>query len=512
VPTITLRRNTRASALRGLHLSDILLHPGTWAALALATGLGLGAMARRFQLRYFKLVIAALFVLTALRSPTHIGMGLFLIVFSYPAAVWVGDTNMVLILFMLALWLGRVALKYEPAPRRTYLDWAIFFYLSTLILTLVHVQSAADLSSSWISLRHLAAPIGMYYLLVNCIRDERRLLFITEMFLLGITTVFFGLFMQRFFPGWSWLPRGYLSTISGAGVFKVGPGAIRLGGVYTHALLADATAIALVLRIYLASYYRHKRWMRVYHWFFALLSAYVLSLTGNRGGLLLLVGGVAYYLWIFRRQYSLGRILFGTALFIMLLVGSEYVLFRFESEGSLLGRVMRTQIVRGLPESRVAAWNDIWPQIKESPWIGHGLVYQLGSMSPGHRRSWPHNAYLFYAYSCGLIGLLTYLVVCWRAFFRTWVGHGLSVRDVSLARGLTAVYHVSALQFLAGQMRTDHQRGDVYVYVMWIIFALGILSRELWEQERRARPGSIGNPPPQAWEGLPHRRQGIDEA
>ncbi len=512
MPTTALKRSIRLSALRDLRLSEILLHPITWAAVAVATGWGLGAMTKRFQLRYFKLVIGVLFALAALRLPTHIGVGLFLIIFSYPTMLWIGDTNMILVLFLLALWLGRVTLRYDPAPRRTHLDWAILFYLSTLVLALVHVQNATQLSRSWIVLRHLAAPIGMYFLLVNSLRDERRLLVVTEMFLLGVTSVFFSVFMQRHFPGLSWLPSGYLSTVSGARLFEVGPGAIRLGGVYTHALLADATAIAFVLRIYLASYYRHKRIMQVYHWVFALLSAYVLSLTGNRGGLLLLVGGVIYYLWLFRRQYSPARVFAGTALFFLLLVGSEYLLFRFETEGSLLGRMVRTQIVRGIPETRVVSWGDIWAKIMESPLIGHGLIYRLGEVLQGSMRLWPHNAFLFYLYIGGVIGLLAYLIVCGRVISRTWVGHGMSVRGVPLARGLAAVYHVGALQFLAGQMRTDHQRGDVYVYLMWAVFALGMAARAIWEDERRALPGAAGGPPLPGARDLPPRRPGIGAA
>jgi len=494
VPTTTLKRAHRASALRGLRLSEILLHPITWASLAVAIGLGLGAMTQRFQLRYFKLVIGALFALAALRFPTHIGLGLFLVIFSYPTMLWIGDTNMILVLFLLALWLGRVVLRYELPPRRTHLDWAVLVYLAVLVLALGHVQSAADLSRSWVVLRHLLAPIGMYFLLVNCIRDERRLLVVTEMFLIGVTSVFFSVLMQRHFPGLSWLPRGYLSTVSGARLFEVGPGAIRLGGVYTHALLADATAIAFVLRLYLASYYRHNRVMQIYHWVFALLSAYVLSLTGNRGGLLILVGGVVYYLWLFRRQYSFGRVLMGTALFLILLVGSEYLLFRFETEGSLLGRMLRTQIVRGIPETRVVSWGDIWAKIMESPWIGHGLIYRLGEVLQGSMRLWPHNAFLFYLYIGGALGLLAYLIVCWRVISRTWVGQGMSVNGVSLARGLTAVYHVAALQFLAGQMRTDHQRGDVYVYLMWVVFSLGMAAREIWEGQRQSVPKAMTGP------------------
>lgn len=490
--TETLTRPAPARGLPGRKLRGLLLHPGLWAAVAAAIGLGMGLMVERFRLRYFKLIIGALFALAVLRLPTYLGVGLFLVVCSYPASLWIGDTNLAFILFLLVVWLVRVALGREEQPTRTYLDWAILFYIGALALSLVHVESGRELGDSWVVLRHILTPIGMYFLIVNAGRSERRLLVLTEAFLFGVTTVFFSVFMQRYYPGLSWLPRGYLGSPSGARLFGTQAGAIRLGGVYTHALLSDVTAIAFVIRIYLAAYYRRNAWMRAYHWFFALLSAYVLSMTGNRGGLLVLLGGMAIYLWTFRRQYTLTRVVAGAALVAVALVGSEFLLFRFQTEGSLLGRLFRTQLVRGIPETRLGAWDFVWNRIAESPWIGHGPVYPIGETIQGVRANWPHNAYFYYLYTAGVVGLLAFLVICWRVVRHTRAGHGFAVRDISLARGLTAVFHVSVLQFLAGQMRTDHQRRDLYVYVMWTVFALAILAREVWDSERSGASSPAG--------------------
>ena len=484
--TETLSRAAAPRGLPGRRLRDIVLHPAAWAILAGSIGLGLGLMVEQFRLRYFKLVVGGLFALAVLRLPMHIGAGLFLVAYSYPASLWIGDTNVAFVLFLGVVWLGRVALRHEPPPQRTCLDWPILFYIAALALTLVHVESTRQLQRSWIELRHILTPLGMYYVIINCGRSERRLLFLTEAFLFGVTTVFFSVFMQRYYPGLSWLPRGYLGAMSAARIFETEAGAIRLGGVYTHALLADVTGIAFMIRMYLASYYRHHTWMRIYHWTFALLSAYVLSLTGNRGGLLLLMGGMAYFLWIFRRQFSLPRIVMGAALVAVALVGSEYLLFRFETEGSLLGRLFRTQLVRGIPETRLSAWSFIWDRIAESPWTGHGAIYPIGQTIQGVRANWPHNAYLYYLYMNGIVGLLAFLALCWVLLRRTWAGQGLAIRSVSLARGLSAVFHVAILQFLVGQLRTDHQRKDLYVYVMWAVFALGILARDVWARERPA--------------------------
>ncbi len=491
MPTDTLRDEIRRPARRRRSLYGLLLHPAVWAVGAAVIGLGLGVLVDRFRVRYFKLIVGALFALAALRSPTYIGIGLFLIIYSYPSALWIGDTNFALLVFLAVVWMGRVVMRYDPAPRRTYLDWAVLFYIGTLCFAFVHVETSQELRWSWKLLQHLVTPILMYYIVVNAARDERRMLFLTEMFLLGLGTVFLSVMLQRHFPGLSWLPRGYLTALGARGLFAT-EAVARIGGVYTHALLSDATAIAFLLRIYLAVYYKHNRFMRYYHYAFALLSVYVLSLTGNRGGLLLLMGGLLYFLWIFRRQFTPFRVLVGGIVLALLFVGSEYILFEFQGEGSLLGRLFRTQLVRGIPDTRVKAWNYIWDQIAASPWIGHGLVYRIGTEVEGLNPVWPHCAYFFYLQLTGVIGLTAFLIICWRVLRRTWVGHNFAIYSVPLSRGLTAVFHVGFLQFLAGQVRTDHQRTDLFVYVMWAIIALGIMCREVWERERTGagRPGA----------------------
>ncbi len=52
---------------------------------------------------------------------------------------------------------------------------------------------------------------------------------------------------------------------------------------------------------------------------------------------------------------------------------------------------------------------------------------------------------------------------------------------------MAALMHIAIIQYMVGQLRTDHQRANVSVLFMWILFALGILARDIWEERKRTR-------------------------
>jgi O-antigen ligase len=175
---------------------------------------------------------------------------------------------------------------------------------------------------------------------------------------------------------------------------------------------------------------------------------------------------------VFRREFSWKRVFIGLIAFLGLMLIGEKTLGRFEGNITLLTRVAGTYIERGIPDTRRVAWTYVWDRIMERPILGHG----------------PHNAFLFYFFSIGLVGLPTYLYLVWRVLRRTWDRGGFRIGEAPFSRGMMAVCHVGVVQFLIGQLRTDHQRGDVYIFFMWILFALGILASEVWRASGDAGP------------------------
>ncbi|MBD3236971.1 MAG: hypothetical protein GF330_09725 [Candidatus Eisenbacteria bacterium] len=482
---IRLRAHVSDAELRGRRLQDWLLHPLFWLGVALLAGLYVGMHMTALGPRYSKLVIGVVFLIVLFRFRPHVGVGLMLVLYAFPARIWIGDTNFIFTIFVLIAWLVRVAMRQEPAPRGTYLDWAVLAYVFVHILSLVNVEDQFVMGKSLLALRHLFVPILFYFVMVNVGRSERRLVFFAEMFTISMVIVFFAAFAERFFPQVRFLPSWMLTAFGSQDIFAEG-GKGRVGGLFTHAMLGDATAIAFIVQIYLAIRYRHKPWARAYHWLLALVALYVVSLTRNRGSLLVLMAGSAYFLFIFNRELNWRRVLMGTIVGLALLYFGEVTLARFEGDIGLLGRLAGTYFERGIPDTRVGVWTGIWSFLVERPILGHGPYFSLRYGPLGLSVHWPHNTFLFYWFTTGILGLIAFVVIVLRVFKRTWVGRGLDVCRTPLSRGLTAVFHIAAVQFMLGQLRSDHQRGDVFVFLMWIIFAFGVMARQVWEERKRA--------------------------
>lgn len=448
------------------------------------------AIAQQYQvvnIRLVKLLIALGFFVVAVRFPTYISVGIFFVLYTTPTAVVLGNTNFIFITMLAGVWLVKSVMGLEGGPRRTALDWAILAYLLAHLISCVNVRTTPQLWGTLDKLRHLIWPIILFYMIVALGRNRNRLMLLAQMLTLSMLWVCFTALMQRFFPDVRYLPDWYLSVLR-AGYLFSGDEA-RVGGIFrTHALLADTAAVIAVLQAYLAIHFRQRPWIRAYHWFVMAICVYTISLSGNRGGLILLLFGSLYFLIVFYREINWKRLLVGLLILAAILQFGEMSLAGFEGDPTLLVRMAETRIERGVPDTRKVVWSWVWERIKERPLIGHGPYYNILEERVGGRGMWPHNAFLFYFFTIGLLGLPAFLFLCWKVTKRTFSGWGLRIGEMSFPRGMAAVLHIGILQFLLGQMRTDHQRADVFVYFMWILFGLGILARDLADRDERERP------------------------
>lgn len=480
------RERVSDAELRGQRIQDWLRHPLLWIVVAAALGVFFGSQVAGVSQRYAKLAVALAYVFVLLRYPTVIGAGVFLLLYAFPAAIWIGNTNFIFTTFLAVAWLVRGGLGRERV-RGTYLDLAILAYLAAHLLSLVNVETPTQFSQSLLALRHLFIPIVFYYVLVNVGRSEEKLRFLVRVFTVSAVLIYATAFLQRFAPGVAFLPRWYVSVLGSRDIFD--PTVQRIGGVMTHALLGDLAAFTCLLQVYLAVRAKGQPLWRAAHWLMAAVSVYVVSLTGNRGALIALGVGAIYFLWIFRREVTWLRVFLGILAFLGLLLIGEKTLGRFQGNITLLTRMASTYVERGIPDTRRAAWQYVWDRILEKPILGHGPFYSLEATAPGQKPIWPHNAYLFYFFSVGLVGLPAFLYLVWRVLRRTWDRGGFRIGEAPFARGVMAVFHIGFVQFLIGQLRTDHQRGDVYIYFMWVLIALGVLASEVLREtpETRAR-------------------------
>lgn len=459
-----------------------------WFLLLLAVAVGVFAaqlVLGTIPPRWVKATVGFVFLLALFRLPLYGVVALFLIAFPFPTFIFLGNSNVIFVLMLLIAWAIRVRLGLEPSPPRTYLDWACWLYIAVHIISLVNVDSGENLRNGLFQIQFLSAAVGLYFLVSKTIHNERQLriafqaLAVTSL-LVAVTGV-----MEYFVPKLELIPDWFIAP--GPHGKRFGEGG-RVGGVFRfHGLLADFCAMMFVLQAYM--FIRSKNIAaRGFYLLLMLSGLFLLFVTANRGGFIIWVAGLLTMLWIGRGGLTTRRVM--VALPILLLVGVmlEAVVTRYGRVITLFWRLATTQLERGVPENRVEVWSAVLREIPNHLWIGHGPFYDLQGGGTAMGRWWPHNAYLMYLWTTGVIGLAVFLWILFKVFWKSRPGSRLRLGEVPFARGALVVAHVQILQFMLAQIRDEHQRGNVYVYLMWIYFGLAVAAERIWKNERRKPP------------------------
>jgi O-antigen ligase len=219
---------------------------------------------------------------------------------------------------------------------------------------------------------------------------------------------------------------------------------------------------------------------RVLYTLALLLDIFALVSTANRGGLIGLVFCVAYLLWLTRREFRIVR--YTLMFFAVITIFPAFDLFLSSQQGtdSLLGRLAKTEVQTNLvPDTRVEVWALGWEAFKEHIFLGHGLYFDYRVIAQ------PHNGYLWSLITVGILGTIPFVLVLIKLLFETGRRLRGELERGSFKSGLLTVVHVQIATFMIVQLRTDYQRSPSYVYLMWILFGLGLVCMRLMDAERR---------------------------
>jgi O-antigen ligase len=138
--------------------------------------------------------------------------------------------------------------------------------------------------------------------------------------------------------------------------------------------------------------------------------------------------------------------------------------------GSVIDRIQRTKFYGITPDSRRGPFREAWERSFEHPWIGHGPYYDIGF--PVAIYYTPHNSYLHYFYTIGIIGLVIFvwfMVVLLRMTLRY-----MSARTgiATFSTDLLVVMHVQIVIFLIDAYKIDYQRSSIYFLMLWLVFGM----------------------------------------
>jgi len=455
-----------------------------WILVPFAMVLGAFVAMQFFQLtpRYVKLLVGVAFLLAVVRLPMPRAVTLFCLIFPAPTFIFLADTNVLFIGLLCLMWLIRRTRRQASPAVSTTIDWALCIYLGVHILSFINVSSPDALGRGGAVMQFIVAGVVLFWLIVNAIRTERDLQLLLQALCWTSAFVYLTAIVEwlgqgaQLVPEW-FLFRGGHTTIKDA----------RIGGIFGfHGLLADWSAMMFFLHVTMAAR-AQRRIARIAYITLAAASLLMIGISVNRGGAIILILGGAMYLWYIRRHLNWPVIVLWTVGVVgiggLLGIASSAFTDRF----LLLGRIAGTQFQRGIPDTRIEAWMLVTRKIPEHWFIGHGPYYDLaGGRNFGVL--WPHSAYLFYLYSTGIVGLATFLWIVLKLYATTRPGSHVNFRRVPISHAALAIGHIWIVMFAIAQIRDEHQRGNVYVYVMWITFGVAIAARQIRRDSvRRAR-------------------------
>jgi hypothetical protein len=110
------------------------------------------------------------------------------------------------------------------------------------------------------------------------------------------------------------------------------------------------------------------------------------------------------------------------------------------------------------------------------------------------KRYWPHNGYLFYFVTLGMLGLGAFLWVMWAVFRESqfWRHPGIRGTPIGTFLALAQIWLV-VLAF--EQLRTDHQRDDIYPYIVWMCFGVVVATAAIARRKAASQPAAVSAMP-----------------
>jgi O-Antigen ligase len=414
---------------------------------------------------------------------------LFAILFAFPTGISIGSSNNVLMTIIPMIWTVRATSARVPVLRRTPLDLAIACFLLAHMVAMFNVSDPTIVAHSVMVLWRQFTACALFYCIWMFVNDEQRLFRLGKIVCVTCIFVMLTAVVELFFPGRQIIP-GWIGLASklGEGSLSYRIEGLRVGGSFeSHGMLADFGTQLILFMVYFGVLARNP--MEKTFWALGTATTVVAILaTANRGATSGLVLGAVLALIFFRRSLGVVRISLILVATIVGLLVVDSILSEHTIAVSVMDRFVNTEFEGMVPENRVMTWGPTLEEALKKPFFGHGPFFDTGIGLT--KRMWPHNGYLFYFFTLGLFGLMAFLWVVAKVFGQSRTWRAPRVRHTRLGAFL-CLAQIWLIVLLWEQMRTDHQRDDIYPYIMWMCFGViisgaAIARRKLREDAQSA--------------------------
>jgi hypothetical protein len=414
-------------------------------------------------------VFALLALLAAYAGPEKWTVSIvFLLTPFQPVETKFATANVLIAYVVFAAYVLRGRITYVPALTSTIL----------IFLVMLASLSQAD-PASWrlhiIYIFSIGSAFCLFYVLYNAVVRIRDPKFFVNLLLTPnwLVVVYCGLQLLQSMP---WFPIDLSALPLEIEGNRLGDDPRLKGPFGAIGLTAEYLALSTILIAFVALY-RVPGHRKVSLVTLGTLNCLFLVATGNRGGFLLLFGGVLLFLYIFRNKLSIKTTINTVIVGALALVVASYVTINYTRFDQMYDRLDATEFEGALPDTRAATWQTSWEHIIEKPVLGHGPRLQLSkegdSLFRGHVQiSYPHNLYLYLLYTVGVAGMVAYLAFFGSIARRYWKNASWNSGD-DLSDGMTKLAVLTLTLIAIDQLKIEFVR---YVTVDYLQFIFALLA------------------------------------
>jgi hypothetical protein len=378
--------------------------------------------------------------------------------------------------------------------RLPFLKFVLFVILSYL-LTLSQVNPSSYMQHI-IYMISIISNFLLFYIIYNFIlKIEDYKYFFKILVLLNILTIIYTIYQFGIgFESHTFLGIGELTIKGSKEMVVVATDMVerRLRGGPFEAIGMNAEY--LVIQIIIIGYlfiYETQKLKKIGYLALILINFMILIGTGNRGGFFSLIAGLLLFYYFFGKELGGKRIIGSIFIFGFLFTVVSFVIISYTPYDSIFRRIEKTEIKKGVPDTRENVWKIAYEGFKQKPILGWGpriehiYLYEFNEKNGNTQKidyseiPSPHSLYLYLLYTIGIFGLAAYLIFLGNIFIKFFKFR--NINNNNFLDGLPKLGVIILLVFLLDQVKLEFLRHTLhdYQHYVFMIFAAFLAFTEL---------------------------------
>ena len=442
--------------------------------------------------RVIEAIVGILLIFTLWNFSELKALWFLLIIYPFPFAISLGNSNFIFIVVFFIIYLVRVS-----AGRSTFRSDKLF-NLPIILLVLTYIISFYNVAPTPRAMRYALVDTGnffatvlFFYLIINFVDNEEKLKNTMRIAMISTTLVILFTLFELIFPGRTIIPAWLYTRHEAQLVMK---GLRMMGPFHDYELVAEFFSLNALIIFFMLIRSRRLLTRSIYA-ILLTLDLFMMFATITRGAIITLIIGLIYLAFLSRRDMNFVRLVTVGTVLVFLIVVLESFVARYTASGSLFDRLIGTTMERGfIPDTRTMVWDKALRRAMEHPVIGHGPGLDFPML---RLQQWllPHSVYLFYLNMTGIVGLSVFIFLVYRLIKASSLGIRSSLVHSPFPEAFMKVLHVCLVMFLIDQIKIEYLRNDIYVYFIWFFFGLIAATRNIIIKSEREQPAAAPSVP-----------------